>query len=68
MPIIEMHLLAGRTVEKKRKAVAAVTAAVVESLGVRPEQVRIMITEHTDENFAVAGETIGQRGMSVTGK
>jgi len=65
MPIIEMHLLVGRTVEKKRKAVAAVTAALVESLEVRPDQVRILITEHPEENFAVGGVTIGQRNETA---
>jgi 4-oxalocrotonate tautomerase len=61
MPIIEMHLLAGRSVEKKRKAVAAMTAALVETLEVRPDQVRILITEHNDEQFAVGGQMVGQR-------
>lgn len=61
MPIIQMHLLEGRSVEKKRKAVAAMTAALVETLEVRPDQVRILITEHNDEQFAVGGQTVGQR-------
>lgn len=61
MPIIEMHLLEGRSVEKKRKAVAAMTAALVESLEVRPDQVRILITEHHEEHFSVGGVTAGQR-------
>jgi 4-oxalocrotonate tautomerase len=61
MPIIEMHLLEGRTVEKKRKAIAAMTAALVEALEVRPDQVRILITEHNNENFAVGGVTVGER-------
>jgi 4-oxalocrotonate tautomerase len=61
MPIIEMHLLAGRSTEKKRNAVAAITVALVDTLGVGPEQVRVMITEHSEENFAVGGITIGQR-------
>lgn len=61
MPIIEMHLLAGRSTEKKRNAVAAVTTALVETLGVGPEQVRVLITEHTEEHFAVGGITVGQR-------
>jgi 4-oxalocrotonate tautomerase len=61
MPIIEMHLLEGRTVEKKRKAIAAMTAALVETLEVRPDQVRILITEHNNENFAVGGLTVGER-------
>jgi 4-oxalocrotonate tautomerase len=65
MPILEMHLLEGRSVELKRKAVAAVTTALVESLGVRAEQVRILITEHNDENFSVGGQTIGQRNQST---
>lgn len=61
MPIIEMHLLEGRSVEKKRKAVAAVTAALVEALEVKADTVRILITEHPVEHFAVAGVTVGQR-------
>lgn len=61
MPIIEMHLLEGRTVEQKRRAVAAITTAVTESLDVIPEQVRILITEHGVENFSVAGKTAGER-------
>jgi 4-oxalocrotonate tautomerase len=56
-----MHLLEGRSVEKKRLAVAAMTAALVETLEVRPDQVRILITEHNDEQFAVGGQTVGQR-------
>ena len=61
MPIIEMHLLEGRTVEQKRKVVGAITHAVVEALGVKAEQVRILITEHGAENFSVAGVTAGER-------
>ena len=68
MPIIEMHLLAGRSVEKKRKAVAAVTAALVESLDVRPEQVRILITEHNDEQFAIGGQMVGERNAAAAQK
>ena len=65
MPIIEMHLLEGRTVDQKRRAVAAITAAVTESLGVKPDQVRILITEHGLENFSVAGKTAGERGVNL---
>jgi 4-oxalocrotonate tautomerase len=65
MPIIEMHLLEGRTVEQKRRAAAAITAAAVESLGVRSDQVRILITEHGPENFSVAGKTSGERAAEV---
>ncbi|MFG1479664.1 2-hydroxymuconate tautomerase family protein [Xanthobacter sp. V4C-4] len=61
MPIIEMHLLEGRTSEQKRRVAAAVTQAVVESLGCSPETVRILITEHGKDGFFVAGLTQAQR-------
>ena len=66
MPIIEMHLLEGRTVEQKRRAVAAITAAVSESLGVKPEQVRILITQHGLDDFSVAGKTVAERNANVS--
>lgn len=56
MPIIEMHLLEGRTTEQKQRAAAAITQAVVDSLGVRADTVRILITEHEADEFYVAGE------------
>ncbi len=65
MPIIEMHLLEGRSVEMKRKAVAAMTAALVEALEVPAETVRILITEHSLEHFSVGGVTVGQRNEAA---
>lgn len=61
MPIIEMHLLQGRTVEQKRRVAGAVADAVTTALGVRPESVRILITEHGAEDFSVAGVTAGSK-------
>ncbi len=65
MPILEMNLMEGRSVEMKRAAVAAVTDALVATLGVKPEQVRILIRELTPEQFAVGGETAGQRSEAM---
>ncbi|MBS1160871.1 MAG: 4-oxalocrotonate tautomerase [Proteobacteria bacterium] len=61
MPIIEMHLMHGRTREQKRAVAAAVAEAVTRTLGVKPEQVRLLITEHDSEEFSVGGITAGQR-------
>ena len=61
MPIIEMHLMTGRSVEQKRNVARAVARAVQESLGVKPESIRILITEHGAEEFSVAGVTAGER-------
>lgn len=55
MPIIEMHLMEGRTTEQKSSAAKAITEAVTSSLGVRAESVRILITEHRGAEFYVAG-------------
>ena len=61
MPIIEMHLMTGRSVEQKRNVAGAVALAVQESLGVKPESIRILITEHGAEEFSVAAVTAGER-------
>ena len=61
MPILEMHLMTGRTKEQKATAAKAVTDALVESLGVKRESVRILITEHGDHDFFVSGMTMSER-------
>lgn len=58
MPILEMHLMEGRTLEQKEAAARAVTDALVGSLGVKPQSVRILITEHKNDEFYVAGQRI----------
>jgi 4-oxalocrotonate tautomerase len=55
MPIIQVHLLEGRTTDQKRALVTSVTEAVVKSLGVKPEDVRIILEGMARDNYAVAG-------------
>lgn len=57
VPIIEINLAEGRSVEMKRKLYQEVTSAVVRALGVPTEQVRIIVRDIPVENFAVAGVT-----------
>jgi 4-oxalocrotonate tautomerase len=66
MPIIEMHLMTGRTVEQKRAVVAAVAQAAATALGVSKDTVRILITEHGLEDFAVSGVTVGERSEKIS--
>lgn len=61
MPIIEMHLMQGRSNEQKRAVAEAVAEAVTRTLGVGPEQIRLLITEHSSEEFSVGGITAGRR-------
>lgn len=56
MPIVQIELLEGRTVEQKRQLVAKVTDAISESLGVSPDAVRIILRDMPRENFAHAGK------------
>jgi 4-oxalocrotonate tautomerase len=55
MPIIQIELFEGRTVEQKRKLVAEVTDAVVRSLSASPESVRIILRDMAKHDFAVGG-------------
>jgi 4-oxalocrotonate tautomerase len=55
MPIIEMHLMTGRTTEQKRRVMAAVAQAAADALDCSVDTVRILITEHQLDEFSVAG-------------
>lgn len=61
MPILQVHLLKGRTVEQKRQLVKEVTEAVSRSLDVRPDQVRIILSEMDREDYAIAGTLVADR-------
>jgi 4-oxalocrotonate tautomerase len=55
MPIIQVNMGEGRSPQQKRDLVKAVTDAVVLTLDVAPESVRIMIHELGPDHFAVGG-------------
>lgn len=57
MPIIQMHLMVGRTPQQKRDVAAAVTEAVSSSLQVPPNKIRILICELGVDDFYVAGQS-----------
>ena len=56
MPVINVKLVEGRTVEQKRAMVKAVTRAVSESRGVAESAIWISIEDMKPENFAQGGE------------
>lgn len=55
MPIVNIHILEGRSLDQKRKLVSEMTKSICDSLSVKPESVRIIISEMANEEFAVAG-------------
>ena len=58
MPIIHVYLIEGRTVDQKRNLVAGVTDAVVKSLGVKQEDVRIILQDMARHDYGVAGTLV----------
>ncbi len=58
MPVVQVEMMAGRTVEQKREMVKKVTQALVESVGCPSEAVTIIIREMEKENYAHGGELV----------
>ena len=61
MPIIHVNMVEGKTLEQKRKLATNMTEAVVRSLDVPPDHVRIVIHELPKTNFATAGVLISDK-------
>ncbi len=61
MPIISVVIAEGRTVEKKRKLIRALTDAAVEAFEVKPETVRVILNETPLNHYAVGGVTFGEK-------
>lgn len=55
MPIIQVEMLKGRTVEQKRALAEKVTQAVVETANCPKEAVKIIIREMEFENYSQGG-------------
>ena len=55
MPIIQVNLMEGRSVDQKRKLVSEITDAVVKSLDAKPEDVRIILREMAKHDYAIGG-------------
>lgn len=62
MPIISVVIAEGRSVQKKRKLIRALTKAAVEAFECKPETVRVILNETPLDHFAVAGVTFGEKG------
>ncbi|MBC7363479.1 MAG: 2-hydroxymuconate tautomerase family protein [Candidatus Aminicenantes bacterium] len=55
MPLVEIHLLEGRTKEQKKALLEAVTKAIQESLGTPLETIRVWVQEIPKDEFMTAG-------------
>lgn len=55
MPILQVHMLSGRDINKKRELAKRLTETVQEVLGSKPEKIRIIISDMKHEDYSVAG-------------
>nr|BBH95908.1 hypothetical protein KTA_41070 [Thermogemmatispora argillosa] len=55
MPVVIIEMYPGRTPEQKRALVKAVTEAMVEHAGARPDHLHVILHEVAPENWALAG-------------
>jgi len=61
MPLIEVHMLTGRTDEQKKALLAAITKAVNESIGAPLETIRVWIEEFARQEYMAAGVWYGDK-------
>ncbi|MGI6096810.1 MAG: 4-oxalocrotonate tautomerase [Dethiobacteria bacterium] len=61
MPIVQIEMIEGRSVEKKRKMVKGITEAIVEAIGCEPGAVRIIIRDIAKHNIGDGGELMSDK-------
>jgi 4-oxalocrotonate tautomerase len=61
MPLIQIHMLEGRTKEQKKALLEAVTKAVQKSLDVPPASIRVWIQDIPPDEFMAAGKLKSQK-------
>jgi 4-oxalocrotonate tautomerase len=61
MPLVEIHILEGRTNEQKKALLSAVTKAVQDSINVPPEKIRVWIQEMPRTEFMAGGVLAAER-------
>jgi 4-oxalocrotonate tautomerase len=61
MPTIRVELMEGRTPEQKKSLVAALTQAVVDTLGSKPEAVDVLLFDIKPADWATGGKLWSER-------
>jgi 4-oxalocrotonate tautomerase len=56
MPVVTVQLWSGRSVEQKRKLVAAITEAMVRHAGCGPDHLHVIIQDVPKESWGRAGK------------
>lgn len=62
MPICQIHLIEGRSIQQKQQLISKITEAIVAALEARPETVRVILTEMPKDNFGIGGKSVAELG------
>lgn len=58
MPVVQVHMRAGRSVEEKRRLIEAITDAVTEVLGAKRQRVVVLLDEIDPESWGQGGQLL----------
>ncbi|MCL6632545.1 MAG: 4-oxalocrotonate tautomerase family protein [Alicyclobacillus herbarius] len=61
MPLVQLHILEGRSEAAKRQLITEVTEAVHRALGSPTESIRVLLYELPKEHWAVGGKPMSER-------
>jgi 4-oxalocrotonate tautomerase len=61
MPLVQITMLQGRTVDQRRKIAQRVTDAMVEEAGARREAIVVTFLEVSKESYASGGELMADK-------
>ena len=62
MPMVQITMLTGRTIDQKRKLAKRITDAMVEDAGARRESIIVAFHEVTKESYASGGVLMADKG------
>jgi 4-oxalocrotonate tautomerase len=70
VPLVQVTMVRGRTVEQKHALIASVSAAVAQALGTPIEQVRVAIYEVSGDEWGIGGQpySVARGGPSPAGQ
>ncbi|WP_084213528.1 4-oxalocrotonate tautomerase [Thermicanus aegyptius] len=66
MPLVQIHMLEGRTEEQKKRMMVEVTEAIARTLNAPVESIRIAIYELPKSHWSVGGITMEERALNST--
>jgi 4-oxalocrotonate tautomerase len=67
MPLIQVHMLKGRTDEQKRQIIESMTKVMIDVCGSSPERVAVLLHEMDADNWGRAGVPMSDETPAVDG-